>query len=582
MDVFITRGGLWINYKTIKTFFGDKFNKFLENYVVEYKTKYNTKKIRLYSHVKTKTGVLYLTLPRFALVEMKKCDYVKNIKVTLPKYKQIDDINYTGVLNHNQQIITNYILNELYSEENKKSGMTGGLIQSGTGTGKTYMGIYIISKLKVKTMIICPNNVVLEAWKDDLKKSCDEKIYTRVNFNDISQVSLCDINIMLIQSAIKFNKSDLNDIGLIIYDEIHKYCTDVYHKIFELCQFRYVLGLSATPNHRIDGFDKIAHLWVGNVVDATKLVGYENNLIKITGCVKKVNYENKFPYKFIQYNDNGGVSTIKTIQHICEDPKRTNLILNLVLYLLENNKCIYVFSEERKRTIMLNSLLRFILKYDKRITKTYKIPNYGKDKSGNHKLINSLSLIGNYSNADFILAKTDAKVIFTTYALLEAGANIPKQTAMILDTPRKNGYEQIVGRIKRQNDEFNHIERIVIDVVDTGLFLRKQFEVRKKAYEVHKFKVDDIDQSIIDNAIDFTKTIYKYKQNYDKDNLDDLDIDYKTEKQKADELLDSILNEPNESEEIYDLNYMSDDDTQKNKTNNLQTNESDECYDFDI
>jgi hypothetical protein len=37
-------GCVRINYKTIKEFFNKEFTKFLENYIVIHKTKYNTKK----------------------------------------------------------------------------------------------------------------------------------------------------------------------------------------------------------------------------------------------------------------------------------------------------------------------------------------------------------------------------------------------------------------------------------------------------------------------------------------------------------------------------------------------------------
>lgn len=528
MDAYITKSGLMINYKTIKEFFNKEFTKFLENYIVIHKTKYNTKKIKLYTILKTKTGTLYLILPRFALVNLIKSNYIKNIKVNLPIPNNIKDIEFNISLNENQTTITDYVLNELYNESNLKNGLCGGILDAGTGTGKTIMGIYLISKILLRSLVICPNNVVLEAWKDDLTKSCNDNLMKRVNFNDITKLK--DINIILIQSAIKLTKSDLSNFGLVIYDEIHKYCTEKYHKIFELCQFKYILGLSATPKHRIDGFDKISHLWVGNIIETAKLDGYKNNLAKITGKVEVIRFDNKYPYKSIQYNDAGGVSTIKTIQHICEDPRRTSWILNSVLRLVKLDKCVYIFSEERNRTIKLNALIQKILKYDIRIIDRYNLNN-------DSKLIQSLSLIGNYSNADFELAKSDAKIIFTTYALLEAGANIPKQTSMIYDTPRKNGYIQIVGRIKRQNEKFNDIERIVIDFIDDKLFLRKQFETRKLAYDEHKFKIVDIDQSFIDNMIDYTELVKKYDNNIDEfndinenffielNNMEDPDID---------------------------------------------------------
>lgn len=469
MDVFITNRGLMIDYNFLKLFFGDNIKEFINNYICTFKTKFYTKNVNLYELTKTSTGKIYIILPRNVLRSLIKLNYIKSIKLKLKEPKKIDELLININLNDNQNVIVNHIMDNIFNDENAKKGLCNIICDAPTGSGKTVIGLYIVKLLKVKTLIITPLHVVLDTWKTDSLKFAvgdtneeKKKIYERMSFNDKKNIN--DISVMVVDSALKLTDSQLSEFGLVIYDEVHKYCTKEYMNIFKKCQFKYVLGLSATPNHRNDGFDKIAHMWVGDIMNCVNLSGYKKDLQKIKGSVNIVYYNNKYPYNKIIFNDDGSVSNVKTIKHLCNDKRRNKLIINKIIELIKFDKCIYVFSEFRKRAHYLNNLFN----------ETYSEISQNK--------IDTVVLLGNYSDDEINLAKDSARIIFTTYALLEAGANIPKQTAIVLDCPRKSGFDQISGRITRNDDRFNNIERIIVDIVDNGLYLRKQLEYRIVAY----------------------------------------------------------------------------------------------------
>ena len=52
----------------------------------------------------------------------------------------------------------------------------GGLICVGCGVGKTFMGLYIASLYKVKTLIIVHKTFLLNQWKDRIKEFTDAEV----------------------------------------------------------------------------------------------------------------------------------------------------------------------------------------------------------------------------------------------------------------------------------------------------------------------------------------------------------------------------------------------------------------------
>ena len=79
-------------------------------------------------------------------------------------------------------------------------------------------------------------------------------------------------------------------------------------------------------------------------------------------------------------------------------------------------------------------------------------------------------------------AKTYGRLILTTYQYSSTGVSIVKMNSLVLATPRRNGLEQIIGRIYRLSGDQN-IERVIVDIVDNRTCLKSQFYDRKKIYD---------------------------------------------------------------------------------------------------
>ncbi len=103
----------------------------------------------------------YLELPRFSINELKKIKIKNNIISDLPDHEYVE-YNFIGQLHSNQLIIMNYLFDQLFPSQHQY--FKGAIIKAVAGSGKSICGMYIISYLKVKTLIIVPTTYLLEQW----------------------------------------------------------------------------------------------------------------------------------------------------------------------------------------------------------------------------------------------------------------------------------------------------------------------------------------------------------------------------------------------------------------------------------
>jgi superfamily II DNA or RNA helicase len=97
----------------------------------------------------------------------------------------------------------------------------------------------------------------------------------------------------------------------------------------------------------------------------------------------------------------------------------------------------------------------------------------------------TLSLLTGGASGEQIAASSErATMIFTTYGYMGTGKSIPKMDTILLLTPRRNGVEQVLGRIFRPGP--NDSIRWIIDIIDWKINLKSQFYERQVVYEKQK------------------------------------------------------------------------------------------------
>jgi superfamily II DNA or RNA helicase len=448
----------------------------------------HTKSIALYKEMKTDKGSYYL-ISRFIDLQ----SMVRNINI-IKKYKipEGNDIKKDRLQpgvdpTDNQQKCIDYMLSTVYCTEKIEEGLSGCIFVMTTGGGKTYMGGAFIEQWHRKTLIIVPKTSPIEEWTKMLQLCFPNIIIGQ--YHSKAPKTDGDVVIMTIDSALMdtyvFGKGKdkktisfvdyFRSFGAVIFDEIHNYSTTKRQEVFWRTNFKYALGLTATPDERSDGMDPVASAHVGNIVNSVQIPGFKTEEIKWLGEIKAIQYSGPPEYTVRYTNSKGWLSTKKMCDQFIEDPYRNELLIQEISALYEDNKNVFVFSERREYLTTLQSKLaeRGLIAEDLQ------------------------TLMGGATSEDFHNARNRSRIILITYGYGTEGISIDRMDAMVFATPRKSKMRQALGRILRRSGDPS-VKRIIVDIIDYNTGLKKQFYTRKKVYDEKGVPINTIEVSYED------------------------------------------------------------------------------------
>ena len=612
-QLFVTRNGIYLDVTGIdNTIVRQLCNKFMIKTKASFGNKWNI--ARGFSIIKrtvptTPTKQLMLLLPRFGFLEFyfktltadinktRKAEYAAMI--LLKKFRLCNLSNITNninsylpnpaivavglVLESHQTKIIEYIISNHYNDQHKEFGFAGINLKLKTGAGKSYIAFGLIDKLKMPTLLIVHNQPQAEDMYQLAKKYFPN---TSVGIYHSMAKKLGDIMIVVIHSACgaeeyKFGNQTFtiqafySRYGFAIFDESHKYCSPEFSKVFSRCQVTYMLGLSATPGERQDGFDPLTYWNLGPLIDIKEkipnLLNDEPFITKILG----IKYLGSPDFTVYRSTEAGMFDYDGTLTQMMEDPHRLQMIIPLLEYLHDQKRNVYIFSDRLEYLSVLRRAFFASLRQKKKLRAvdtldddviefmkskpTYEVYIKELQVSINNKLQNDFTRIqtelgdpnrradpnkwyckmigGNllelanrevarltaYYNDilkeestveyyeqlletykknyidDHIESKStlsiltggakgeqinssaaNATMIFTTYGYMGTGKSIPKMDTVLLLTPRRNGVEQVVGRIFRPGPNKN--TRWIIDLIDWKINLKSQWYERLNVY----------------------------------------------------------------------------------------------------
>jgi superfamily II DNA or RNA helicase len=373
-------------------------------------------------------------------------------------------------LTENQTVILNHLVSTVYTPENITRGTSSTILQMDPGYGKTYLALGVINYIKKKTFIIVPNTYLLRQWMEVLTEAFPNN--TIGCYYGVKKID-GDIVVAIINSALKY--PDYAKCGLIIYDEVHMYCSNKFAVIFSKAQAACCLGITATPTDRIDKFDPVAHWALGKVIYAEKLPEWNAANVNFTSEVTRVLYDGHKDYTKILESAAGIVSVPLMVNQLQEDPYRNKLIVAYAIKLYNMGRNVFVFSDRREH---LHGLAKVLSEYKVEFeAPELEVPNGKIPKN----LKGVTELMGGSTDQDIERAKDTGRIIMTTYQYSGTGVSINKMNSIILATPRKSNMKQILGRIYRLTSDAT-IVRHIIDLVDNKICLKSQFYTRKKTY----------------------------------------------------------------------------------------------------
>lgn len=306
-----------------------------------------------------------------------------------------------------------------------------GILEAGTGSGKTVSALSVIAKRKQPTLIIVHTKELLYQWKDRVKEFLKED----VGIIGDGKFEIKNISVGTIQT-VKKRLDELNlKFGFLIVDEVHRYGT--LSGIFTIQDFpaKYYLGLTATP-FRSDGLGRLLFVSIGpkiHIVNKKKLFDNKNIL-------RPDIFRIDTNFRYIFNNDYSSMMSVLT-----KDEARNRLICaktseDLKIY----NEAILLVSDRKKHLEILQEIL---------------LEDYG---------IKSIILYGTTKKKKRVeyvelINQKKVKVILATTSLIGEGFDAPYLTALFLTTPIKfsGRLVQACGRILRtEKGNKNKIPRL--------------------------------------------------------------------------------------------------------------------------
>ena len=473
------------------------------------------------------------------------------------------DLVFAGTLRDYQEPVVNKFINHCL---NTQCG--GGLLELFCAWGKTSGSLYILSKLKKKTLVIVHKEFLMNQWIERIQQFLPGARVGKIQ-GPIIDIENKDIVLCMLQSLIsrEYESSIFDQFGLTIIDEVHHISSQTFSNSLFKVVTKYMLGLSATMERK-DGTTNVFKMFLGDVI--YKAEKKNENTVEVRAVTYKVD-DDEFNETILDFR--GKPQNSSMISKLCEYNRRTEFIIHTLCdfisidadkqvanahklemdkanpccqicnknnnYLMRNTCCDSVkycmLCLENIETTAENSVgpkgkkerakcphCKKVLKYEQ----NYIENKYVKPLEQTHTIIMShnlnilhyiykkvvcknLASVGYYIGGmkEIELKRTEKQqVILASFALSSEGLDVPTLNAEFLITP-KTDIIQIVGRVLRAKHKFSH--PIIYDFVDSHEVFQRQWLKRKSYYKKQNYKI------IGTNNTNYNKDFSKWKSIYE-------------------------------------------------------------------
>ena len=503
------------------------------------------------------------------------------------------NVDFAGTLRDYQEPVVNKFIDHCVTVR-----YGGGLLELPCAWGKTSASLYILSKLRKKTLVIVHKEFLMNQWIERIKQFIPKARIGKIQ-GPIIDIDDKDIVLCMLQSLISkdYDQNVFDNFGLTVLDEVHHISSQTFSKSLFKVVTKYMLGLSATMERK-DGTTSVFKMFLGEVI--FKAEKKNEHKVEVRAITYKVN-DDEFNDTILDYR--GKPQNSSMISKLCEYNRRTEFIIKTLCdfisvdnvdkkiitqhkldmdksvpncqlcnkntnYLVRNTCCDCVKycmpcleqlekNNPPKKRPKCPSCEK-VLKYEQ----NYIENPYVKPLEITHTIImaHNLSIL-HYMYKKFVcknlasvgyyvggmceteLKKSEKKqIVLASYSMSQEGLDIPSLNAEFLITP-KTDVVQTVGRILRAKHNFSH--PIIYDFVDSHDVFQRQWLKRKSYYKKQNYQI------IGTNSIDYTLDIKKWKQIYEptKEITNKLCIVKKTISKRSNSSADQSITNDSETEE---------------------------------
>jgi hypothetical protein len=413
-------------------------------------------------------------------------------------------------------------------------------LQMQTGLGKTRVGLAAAARVGGPAFVVVPTLALRVQWLEEaaalypgLRCGSFASPSTRGPSRAPAGPAEFDLVVGIQNTSMKQGPAFFADYALVILDEAHELCAAKNQELLWLAQAApRTLGLSATPLFRPDGLDRLVPLFLGPpIVAEADIPRFDVGAVSFRGRVREVDYRGEAAFVEPALTAAGTTSAVLSIASFAAEPARLHLVVAEVerLYFAHlrepgllgpgesgRRHCIFVFAEFREYLPALREALLASVAPAELLAPPLDpeaasaSPDCAaSDSDSDCALLDGAAsdsesdgapcVLRGGASAETLQRARDARVVLTTYGFSRRGVSLRQMTALVLATPRRNGLQQIIGRITRRGSD-ESILRQVVDIRDVCSPLKAQSADRRKAYKERGFPIFNVKASYSDFA----------------------------------------------------------------------------------
>ncbi len=137
-----------------------------------------------------------------------------------------------------------------------------GVLEAGTGSGKTIMALAVIARRRQPTLILVHSKELMYQWQARIRQF----LGVEAGLAGDGCLAIEPITVAIVNTAKKQLHSLPARFGQIVVDECHRVPASLFTEVVSAFDCRYMLGLSATAFRREDGMTRLIHIALGDRV----------------------------------------------------------------------------------------------------------------------------------------------------------------------------------------------------------------------------------------------------------------------------------------------------------------------------
>lgn len=200
-------------------------------------------------------------------------------------------------------------------------GRSFGVLEAGTGSGKTIMALAVIAHRRQPTLVLVHSKELMYQWRERI----EQFLGIQPGLAGDGRLEVHPLTVAIVNTAKKHLRMLPAQFGQIVVDECHRVPASLFTEVVSAFDCRYMLGLSATAFRREDGMTRLIYMAMGDRIHRV-----DSRVLAATGAVVRPELEQR-PTGFMQAYQG---EYAKLLKGLTENATRNRRIVEDILALL--------------------------------------------------------------------------------------------------------------------------------------------------------------------------------------------------------------------------------------------------------